>query len=267
LPIEVELPGMALLLKSPKEIKGIKIAGGILAKILKVLAKEAKEGVSTKQLDNLAYQLAKKYGAQPSFLGYRPDAASKPFGASICASINEVVVHGLPNNYKLRSGDVLKLDFGVEYREAGKNFFADAAITMGIGKISKEAEFLIKATKLALKKAISVAKPGNTLGDIGYAIERVARENRLSVLKDLTGHGVGLAVHEDPIIYNYGDKGKGLVLKPGMVLALEPMFSTGLGDIIQMPDESWATADGSLSAQFEHTLAITSKGHEILTEI
>ncbi|MFA5098888.1 MAG: type I methionyl aminopeptidase [Candidatus Paceibacterota bacterium] len=256
---------MANLIKSPKEIKNIAVAGKILAKILKVLEKEAKIGVSLKQLDNLAYQLSKKNGVQPAFLGYRPDAAYKPFGASICASLNDVIVHGLPNNYKLRSGDILKIDFGVEYREGGKSFFADSATTVGLGKISKDAGILIKATKTALEKAVKAAKPGNTLGDIGYAIERLARENKLSVLKELTGHGTGLALHEDPIIYNFGDKGKGMVLKPGMVLAIEPMLSTGSWEIIQRPDESWATADGGLSAHFEHTLVIIERGQKVLT--
>ena len=256
---------MANLLKSPKEIKNIAVAGKILAKILKILEKEAQIGVSLKQLDNLAYQLSKKYGVQPAFLGYRPDAASRPFGASICTSLNDVIVHGLPNNYKLQSGDILKIDFGVEYRENGKSFFADSASTVGLGRISKETKILIKATKIALEKAIKVAKSGNTLGDIGYAVERVARENKLSVLRELTGHGTGLALHEDPIIYNFGEKGRGMILKPGMVLAIEPMLSIGSWEIVQRPDESWATADGGLSAHFEHTIVITERGQKVLT--
>ncbi len=256
---------MVNLLKSPKEIKNITVAGKILAKILKILEKEIRVGVPLKQLDSLTYQLSKKHGVQPAFLGYKPDAASRPFGASICASLNDVIVHGLPNNYKLQSGDILKVDFGVEYRENGKSFFADSAFTVGLGKVSKEAKVLIKATRIALEKAVKAAKPGNTLGDIGYAVERVARENKLSVLRELTGHGTGLTLHEDPIIYNFGEKGRGMVLKPGMVLAIEPMLSTGSGGIIQRPDESWATADGGLSAHFEHTIVITERGQKVLT--
>lgn len=256
---------MVNLLKSPKEIKNIAVAGKILAKILKILEKEAKIDVSLKHLDSLAYQLSKKYGVQPAFLGYKPDAASRPFGASICTSLNDAIVHGLPNNYKLQSGDILKIDFGVEYREGGKSFFADSATTIGLGKISKDAQILTKATKVALAKAIKAAKPGNTLGDIGYAIERVARENKLSVLRELTGHGTGLALHEDPIIYNFGEKGRGIVLKSGMVLAIEPMLSTGSWEIVQRPDESWATADGGLSAHFEHTIVVTERGQKVLT--
>lgn len=256
---------MVNLIKSSKEIKNIAVAGKILAKIFKILKKEIKIGVSLKQLDTLAYQFCKKYNVQPAFLGYRPDAASKPFGASICASLNDVIVHGLPNNYKLQSGDILKIDFGVEYREGGKSFFADSAFTVGLGRISKNAQILIKATKLALEKAIKSAKPDNTLGDVGYAIQRVAHENRLSVLRELTGHGTGLALHEDPTIFNFGEKGSGIILKPGMVLAIEPMFSIGSWGIIQRPDESWATADGELSAHFEHTIVITENGRKVLT--
>lgn len=256
---------MVNLIKSSKEIKNIAVAGKILAKIFKILKKEVKIGVSLKQLDTLVYQLCKKYGVQPAFLGYRPDTASKPFGASICTSLNDVIVHGLPNNYKLQSGDILKIDFGVEYREGGKSFFADSAFTVGLGRISKSAQILIKATKVALEKAIKSAKPGNTLGDVGYAINRVARENKLSVLRELTGHGTGLALHEDPTIFNFGEKGSGIILKPGMILAIEPMFSTGSWEIIQRPDESWATADGKFSAHFEHTIVVTEKGREVLT--
>ncbi|OGM89332.1 type I methionyl aminopeptidase [Candidatus Wolfebacteria bacterium RBG_13_41_7] len=256
---------MASLLKSPKEIKNIAVAGKILVKILKILKKEIQVDIHLKQLDNLVYQLSKKHGVQPAFLGYRPDAASRPFGASICASLNDVIVHGLPNDYKLQSEDILKIDFGVEYRESGKSFFADSAFTVGLGKISKEAKILIKATKTALEKAVKAAKPGSTLGDIGYVVERVARENKLSVLRELTGHGTGLALHEDPVVYNFGEKGRGMILKPGMVLAIEPMLSTGSGGIIQRPDESWATADGGLAAHFEHTIVITKRGRKILT--
>jgi len=248
-------------LKSQEEIKKIAIAGRILAKILKTLTKEAKIGTRLSQLNALAYQLTKKYKARPAFLGYQPTGASKPFGASICASVNEVVVHGFPSDYKLQSGDVLKIDFGVEYQ----GFFADAALTIGIGKISKEAKHLIKTTELALKRAIKQAKPGKTLGDIGWIIQKTAEDNGLKVIKCLTGHGVGKELHEEPTIYNYGEKGKGIVLRPGMVLAIEPMLAISTEKIIQKSDESWATADGSLSAHFEHTVAITEKGAKILT--
>ncbi len=249
-------------IKSAEEIQKIEVAGKILAKILKILSREAKVGIKLSDLNRLAYRLTKREKAQPAFLGYKPDAASKPFGASICASVNDVVVHGFPSDYKLKSGDVLKIDFGVEYQ----GFFADAAVTVAIGDISGEARHLIKTTKLALDKAIKIIKAGNTLGDIGWIIQRTAEKEKLRVIRDLTGHGVGLQLHEEPTIYNFGVKGRGVALKPGMVLAIEPMLSLGTDKITQKPDESWATADGSLSAHFEHTIAITEKGPKILTE-
>jgi len=252
---------MSIPLKSQKEIEAIAVAGRILAKILKAVSREAKAGTKLSQLNKLAYQLTKKEGAEPAFLGYKPNGASKPFGASICASVNEVVVHGFPSDYKLQSGDVLKIDFGVEY----KKFFADAAVTLGIGAISQEAKRLIKITRLALKKAVNQAKPGNHLEDLGWIIQKTSQSNGLKVIKSLTGHGVGLELHEDPAIYNFGRKGGGIELKPGMVLAIEPMFAIGTEKIIQRPDESWATADDSLSAHFEHTVAITERGCKILT--
>lgn len=249
-------------LKSPEEIKKMAESGRILAKILAQLTKEAKIGVQLSHLNKIAFSLTEKEKAKPAFLGYKPDAALKPFGASICASINEVVVHGFPSDYKLKSGDLLKIDFGVEYQ----GYFSDAAITIGIGKISKEAKHLIKITRLALDKAIKTAKSAKTLGDIGWIIEKTARINGLKVIRELTGHGIGLELHEDPTIYNFGEKGKGIELKPGMVLAIEPMFSSGSENIVQRPDESWATADGSLSAHFEHTVAIEERGSRVLTE-
>ena len=254
---------MSIPLKSQKEIEAIAVAGRILAKILKAVSREAKAGTKLSQLNKLAYQLTKKEGAEPAFLGYKPNGASKPFGASICASVNEVVVHGFPSDYKLQSGDVLKIDFGVEY----KKFFADAAVTLGIGAISQEAKRLIKITRLALKKAVNQAKPGNHLEDLGWIIQKTSQSNGLKVIKSLTGHGVGLELHEDPAIYNFGRKGGGIELKPGMVLAIEPMFAIGTEKIIQRPDESWATADGSLSAHFEHTIVITERGAKVLTKL
>jgi len=249
-------------IKSPEEIKKIEIAGKILAKILKAVSREAKVGIRLSQLNKLAYQLTKREGAEPAFLGYKPDGASKPFGASICASVNEVVVHGFPSDYKLQSGDVLKIDFGVEHN----GFFADAAVTVGIGNISKEAKLLIKTTKLALDKAIKIIKPGSNLGDIGWIIKRIAEKRGFKVIKSLTGHGIGRELHEEPTIYNFGEKGKGIILKAGMVLAIEPMLAVATEKIVQRPDESWATADGSLSAHLEHTVAITEKGAKILTK-
>ena len=250
-------------LKTPEQIEKIARSGKILSEVFRKTIEEAKIGTSLKRLDDLAYQLIKKAGAEPAFLGYKPSGAKHPYSATICASINDIIVHGFPTDYKLKNGDILKLDFGVKY----EGFYSDAAVTIGIGAISKEAENLIKAAENALNEAIKIIKIGNTLGDIGFAISQTAKKYGVKAIKELTGHGVGLKLHEDPTIYNYGEKGKGIKLKPGMVLAVEPMFAISTDKIIQKKDESWATADGSLSAHFEHTIAITEKEIKILTRI
>lgn len=248
-------------LYSPEETENIAFAGRILADVFKNLKKKIEIGVTLNELDKLAFDSVKARGAEPAFLGYKPDGAKYPYGASICASLNDVIVHGLPSSYRLKSGDVLKLDFGVKY----KGFYADAAFTVIVGKGTKESERLVKATQKALDEAIKRAKAGNCLGDIGWAIEKTARKFGFKAIKELTGHGIGLKLHEEPTIYNFGEKGEGMKLKPGMVLAIEPMLSAG-GAIIQKPDESWATEDGSLSAHFEHTVVVTEKGPLILTK-
>lgn len=247
---------------SAEEIEKIAVSGKILASVFEQVAKEAKIGTSLKYLDDLAYQLIKKAGAEPAFLGYKPSGAKHPYSATICASVNDVIVHGFPNDYKLKTADILKLDFGVKY----KGFYSDAAVTVGIGAISEEAKNLIKATKIALEESIKIMKPENTLGDIGFTISQTAKKYGVKAVKELTGHGIGFNLHEDPTIYNYGERGKGIKLKPGMVLAIEPMFAIGTDKIIQKKDESWATADGSLSAHFEHTVAIAEEDVEILTK-
>lgn len=250
------------MIKTAEEIKLIRIAGKILANVAKQIKDAAKEGVSLKELDLLTQKLIQEAGAEPAFLGYQPYGADKPFPASICASLNDVVVHGVPTHYKLRSGDVLKLDFGVDY----KGYIADAAFTVGIGKISKEAEQLMETTKNALAVGIKECKAGKTLGDVGWAINNYVTKHGFKVVKGLTGHGVGKELHEDPPVFNEGQKNTGLRLKAGMVLALEPMVSAGDPYIRQLPDDSYATRDGSLSAHFEHTIAITERGPEILTK-
>lgn len=246
---------------SPEEIKQIGLSGKILSKTLKALKDAAKEGVTLKALDKIAYDTIRESGAKPAFLNYKPDGASRAYPASICASINDVVVHGVPGNYKLGIGDVLKLDLGVNLN----GFYSDSACTVVIGKTSKEVQNLVKAVKKALEEAIRHATPGNRLGDIGYVISKTADRFGVNVITGLTGHGIGRALHEDPTIYNFGDNGRGLELKPGMVFAIEPMFSLGSSNVIQLDDESWATEDGSMSAHFEHTVAVTQKGPIILT--
>jgi methionyl aminopeptidase len=250
------------MIKSSEEIKLIRIAGKILANVARQIRDAACEGMSLKELDLLAQKLIQEAGAEPAFLGYQPYGASRPYPASICASLNDVVVHGVPTHYKLKSGDLLKLDFGVDYN----GYIADAAFTVGIGKISKEAKLLMEATKNALAVGIKECKAGKTLGDVGWAINNYVTKHGFKVVKGLTGHGVGKELHEDPPVFNEGQKNTGLRLKAGMVLALEPMVSAGDPYIRQLPDDSYATRDGSLSAHFEHTIAITEKGAEILTQ-
>jgi len=250
-------------LKTERDIETIAKSGRILAEVLEKISQEAKEGVILDYLDKLTRDLLQEAGAKPAFLGYRPTSSEQPFPAALCLSLNEQVVHGLPSSYKLRSGDLLKIDLGVDY----KGYISDSAITLGIGKISPTAKKLIEAVKKSLEAAINETRPGKHLGDLGFAIESTIKKAGFNVVKGLTGHGVGFELHEDPTILNYGNKGEGLALKPGMVLAIEPMACLGKGKIIQRPDDSFATADGSLSAHFEHTVAVTENNPQILTAI
>lgn len=251
------------LIKTKEEIEKIRAAGKILAKVAKVILATAKEGVTLLSLDKLAEKLIKESGAKPAFLGYRPYGAKAPYPCSICASVNEVVVHGVPNDYALRSGDVLKLDFGVNL----DGWNADAAWTKSIGNTNERFQKMIKTTETALFDGIKQAKAGKTLGDIGWAISERVKKGGFAVVEGLTGHGIGRDIHEDPSVYNVGQKGKGMTLKPGMVLAIEPMVSAGSPRIIQKKDDSFAIEDGSSSAHFEHTVAITDSEPEILTLI
>lgn len=248
-------------IKSDPKIERIRKSGEILSMVLKELAMKAKPGVKTIDLDTMARELIEKYGGSPAFLGYKPEGALNPFPFTLCASVNDVVVHGWPSTDILKDGDVLKLDLGVNW----KGGISDSAVTVPVGKTSKEAQYLINTTRVALDKAIEVVKPGNTLGDIGYIIEKTVEEAGLTIIDGLTGHGVGDAVHEDPIVYNFGERGEGVVLSPGMVIAIEPMTSLGGSAIKQRKDDSFVTKDGSLSAQFEHTILVTATGREVLT--
>lgn len=249
------------LLKTESEIEILRISGKILARLLKTLAQHAQEGVNLLELDKEARAIAKKEGAIPIFLGYQPDGADHPFPAAICTSLNDEVVHGTPRDYVLKKGDILKIDAGVSY----EGLCTDAAVTVAIGATRPIARKLMASTRRALEEAIAVAYPGNRLGDIGYAIEKRAKKDGFYVLRELTGHGVGYELHEDPVIFNYGKRGTGEILKPGMVLAIEPMLSISSDRIVQNDDESYSSADGSTTAHFEHTIVITQEGNEILT--
>jgi methionyl aminopeptidase len=250
-------------LKTPEEIEIMAEGGKKLAAVLEHLKNELEPGMQTIDLDRLANKLIKAAGAQPAFLHYRPAGAQKAYPYTLCASVNDVVVHGQPSGYVLREGNIISLDLGLKY----KGFYLDAAITVPVGTIDHEAKKLISITEEALAAGIKVAKPGNALGDIGYAIQKVVMKNKFSVVDGLTGHGIGTQLHEDPTVFNVGIKGKGEPLEVGMVLAIEPMVATGRPEIRQLLDESYGTADGSLAAHFEHTVAITEKGPQILTKL
>jgi methionyl aminopeptidase len=249
-------------LKTEEEIERIKEGGRLLSKIIHDVAKKTKEGVSTRELDWLAENSILKCGGIPAFKNYQPDFSPKPFPAALCVSINNTVVHGLPGNYLLQNGDLVKLDLGMQY----KGLFTDMAITVGVGRISPLAQKLISTTKQALDLAIKTAQVGNTLGDIGFAIENFVHSKNFYVIKVLTGHGVGYAPHEDPDVLNYGIPHKGLKLKEGLVIAIEPMVAENTSDVVEMPDGSFVTRTGCLAAHFEHTIAITERGPKILTQ-
>jgi methionyl aminopeptidase len=249
-------------LKSPEEIGMMAEGGKILGMVLRELEAAVRIGVSTKALDAMAYKLILDAGAKPAFLHYRPTGAAHGYPATLCASVNDGIVHGLPSKRILQEGDILKLDLGLRY----KGFYSDAAVTVGVGKINTEAKDLIRATKAALAAGVNEARTGKTLGDIGFAIETIAKKNGFSVVEGLTGHGIGKALHEDPYVFNFGRRGDGETLKSGMVIAIEPMFAAGSGAIRELSDDSYVTMDGSLAAHFEHTVAITEKGPRILTK-
>jgi methionyl aminopeptidase len=207
-------------IKDQAAISKMQEAGRIVGKVHNELKKIIKPGVTLLELDRKAEEIIRGEGATPSFLGYHG------FPATICASVNEVLVHGIPNNYELQDGDLISVDVGA-YKDG---YHGDAAFTMGVGKISAEAENISKATKSALAKAISICKPGMTVGDIGNVIEEVAKEYGVKLTKDYTGHGIGTQLHEDPVVPNFGKRGRGQVLKEGMAIAIEPMFIIGTGD-------------------------------------
>jgi len=250
-------------LKAPHEIEVMREAGRKLARVLSALKAEVKPGVKTLDLDTRARELIESEGARPAFLGYQPSGAEKPFPATICVSMNETVVHGLPSDYVIKEGDLVKLDLGLIHR----GFYSDAAVTVKVGEVSEKAAKLVWVTEEALKKGIAAAKIGNTLGDLGAAIGNFVKDNGFEVVKTLTGHGIGRDLHEDPYVFNFGRPGEGEELKEGMVLALEPMVTAGGARVRQLEDDSFVTADGSLAAHFEHTVAITKNGPEVLTKI
>ena len=244
-------------IKSREEIALMREAGRIVCEILDELEQAVAPGVTTWDLDALAEKLIYQKGARPAFKGYHG------FPACLCASINHEVLHGIPSKRRsLQEGDLMKLDFGVVYR----GFFGDSARTVPVGKVTAEALALLNTTREALHKGIQAMVPGNRVGDIGHAVQRHAEARGYSVVRDFTGHGIGRHLHEAPEVPNYGQPGSGMKLRPGMVLAVEPMVNQGTSDVAVLEDDWTAgTVDNKLSAHFEHTVLITEGGPEILT--
>ena len=248
--------------KSEKDIKILKEGGQKLSSTLGKIIELVRPGLSAFSLELEARRIIKEYGGRPSFLNYRPDYTSKPFPAALCVSVNETIVHGLPKkNLIFKPGDVVSLDIGMKY----KGLFTDMAYTVVLGKASSRIQKLVGTVRKSLGKAIKKARIGNYVGDISSTIEKAIKKEGFFPICELTGHGVGYAVHEEPYVLNCGEAGAGLELKEGLVLALEPMTSLGTGKILQMKDDSFRTLDGSVSAHFEQTVAITKKGPVVIT--
>lgn len=247
-----------IILKSQREIDRMRVSCSIVAEILEGLRSLIRPGATTYELDQYASAEASKCNAKCAFRGYHN------YPSSLCCSLNDQVVHGIPNKNALKSGDILSLDFGVVY----DGFYGDAAITVPVGDVSAGTMKLVTVTEESLYAAIDMALPGNRLGDVSSAVQRYVESRGFSVVRDFVGHGIGRNLHEDPQIPNYGSSGKGVKLKPGMVLAIEPMINEKSYEVRTLND-NWTvvTCDGGMSAHFEHTVAITENGPEILTRI
>jgi len=248
-------------IKSAEELAIMREAGRINAEALAAAVALVKPGVTTGELNDAFEAVQKKYNADSPFKNY---PGPYPYPASICTSVNEELVHGIPGNRELNEGDIISIDAGTNYQ----GFVGDMAITVGVGKISQKAERLMSVTRRALEIGISMMVPGNTTGDIGYAVQTYVEGEGFFVTRTYTGHGVGRQMHEGPQVPNYGKPGRGMRLRPGMTIALEPMVLAGTEDTIVKPDQ-WtvASADGSLTAHFEHSVAVTDHGPMILTQL
>lgn len=251
-------------IKTPEEIKVLQEIGKRHAEIIAALENAARPGVTTVEIEELACRMVEEGGDKPAFKGYKPAGAPRPFPCALCVAPNDVVVHGIPTemNYTLKEGDILGLDLGIER----DGLFIDAGKTVAVGAIDKDAQKLLRTTYEALMRGVDAARGGNTVGDIGHAIESYVRKERYGIVRDLCGHGVGHRVHEEPQVPNFGAAGTGETLKPGMVLAIEPMLNEGKGAVDFLRDGyTVTTRDGSRSAHFEHNVAITEGEPIILT--
>jgi len=238
-------------------------AGQIVGQTLQLLKEHVEPGVTTRELDEIAYKFIVSQGAVPTFKGYHPYHDIQPFPGTICASVNDEIVHGIPGDRVLKEGDVISLDCGAIYR----GWQGDSAVTVAVGKVSPELEKLLQTGQEALEAGIAQAKPGNHIGDISHSIEkRIYRDKQYGIVREYGGHGIGRTLWEEPSVPNFGQAGKGPVLRPGMVIAIEPMVNLGV-DETQTMEDGWTvvTRDRKPSVHFEHTVAITRSGHEILT--
>jgi methionyl aminopeptidase len=246
-------------LKSAKEIDTMRGASRIVAEILLELREIAREGITTGEIDRIAEDLTLKKKAKPAFKGYRG------FPASICISVNEQIVHGIPSSKRvLKNGDIVGLDFGVIY----DGYYGDSAVSVAIGQIPPEIDHLLRVTEQCLYRAIEQAIPGNFISDISAAVQKLAEANNFGIVREFCGHGIGRSLHEDPPVLNYVQNGKGAKIKAGLVIAIEPMINLGT-DKVKILEDGWTviTADGKPSAHFEHTIAVTPNGPEILTRV
>lgn len=243
-------------IKSAQELETMRGAGAIVASVINLLKRSIEPGISTKELDDIAYKEITQHGAKPTFKGYRG------FPASICTSINEEIVHGIPGKRVLKEGDVIKVDVGATL----DGLIGDAAVSVSVGQVGEDVTELLRATRQSLMDGIDAAQPGNRIGDIGAAVQAYGEARGYGVVREFVGHGVGRFLHEEPQVPNYGQPGKGALLRPGMCIAIEPMLNMGTWQTRVLEDQ-WTvvTADGELSAHFEHTIAITEDGPEIFT--
>ncbi len=243
----------------------MRTANRIVSEILAELCENVKPGISTGEIDRIAADLIKKKGAKSAFKGYQIRNGTVPFPANICVSLNDEVVHGIPSAQRvIRDGCVVSLDFGVIYRD----FYGDAAVTLALGHVESAAQRLIETTTTALEAGIAQAQVGNRIGNVSAAIQEHVEKNGFSVVRDFVGHGVGRRLHEDPAVPNYGVRDRGVRLREGMVIAIEPMVNAGRADVM-LKSDGWTavTKDGSLSAHFEHSVAITQKGPQVLSRL